>query len=34
MPERITREQFDSAPQWVRDYVTNNGNQFVTGCGA
>lgn len=32
-PERITREQYDAAPQWVRDYVVNNGAQWAAACG-
>lgn len=32
-PERITREQYDAAPQWVRDYIVNNGAQWAEGCG-
>lgn len=34
MPERITREQYDAAPQWVRDYIVNNGNQWAAACGS
>lgn len=34
MPERITREQYDAAPQWAKDYVVNNGNQWAAACGS
>ncbi len=32
IPAPFTPEQFDSAPQWVRDYITGNNNQWESGC--
>ena len=31
-PGEFTQEHFDAAPQWVRDYISGNNDQWITGC--
>ena len=31
-PGEFTQANFDAAPQWVRDYITGNNDQWITGC--
>lgn len=32
-PSEFTKENFDAAPQWVRDYISGNNAQYLAaGC--